>query len=58
MIEEYTKRYNGYAARYDAAKAKLDTFQKKKAQRLAHADTIGAFMFELSEEAAHIISKE
>ena len=47
--EEYTKRYNGYVARYDAAKAKLDTLQKKKAQRLAQADAIGAFMFELSE---------
>jgi len=47
--EEYTKRYNGYVARYDAAKAKLDALQKKKEQRLAEADAIGGFMFELSE---------
>ena len=47
--EEYTERYNGYVARYDAAKAKLDALQKEKAQRLAQADSIGGFMFELSE---------
>lgn len=47
--EEYTERYNGYVARYDAAKAKLDTLQKKKNQRLVQADAIGGFMFELSE---------
>ena len=47
--EEYAERYNGYVARYDAAKAKLDAFQKEKAQRLAKADAIGGFMFELSE---------
>ena len=47
--EEYTERYNGYVARYDAAKAKLDALQKEKAQRLAQADCIGGFMFELSE---------
>lgn len=47
--EEYTERYNGYIARYDAAKAKLDALRKEKAQRLAQADSIGGFMFELSE---------
>ncbi len=47
--EEYTERYNGYVARYDAAKVKLDALQKEKAQRLAQADSIGGFMFELSE---------
>ena len=47
--EEYAERYNGYVARYDAAKAKLDALQKEKAQRLAKADAIGGFMFELSE---------
>lgn len=49
--EEYTERYNGYVARYDAAKAKLDALQKEKARRLAQADSIGRFMFELSEYA-------
>ena len=44
-----SERYNGYVARYDAAKAKLDALQKEKAQRLAQADSIGGFMFELSE---------
>ena len=47
--EEYTERYNGYVARYDAAKAKLDALQKEKAQRLVKSDAIGGFMFELSE---------
>lgn len=47
--EDYTERYNGYVARYDAAKVKLDALQKEKAQRLAQADSIGGFMFELSE---------
>ena len=36
-------------ARYDAAKAKLDAIQKEKAKWLAQADSIGGFMFELSE---------
>lgn len=47
--EEYAERYNGYVARYDTAKAKLDALQKAKAQRLTQADSIGGFMFELSE---------
>ena len=49
--EEYTERYNGYVARYDAEKAKLGTLQKEKDQRLVQADAIGRFMFELSERS-------
>ena len=49
--EEYTERYNGYVARYDAAKTRLDTLQKEKNQRLVQADAIGGFMFEFSERA-------
>ena len=47
--EEYTDRYNGYVARYGAAKAKLDALQQKKDQRLTEAENIGSFMFALSE---------
>ena len=39
----------GYVARYDVAKAKLNTLQKEKGQRLAKAEAIGGFIFELSE---------
>ena len=41
-------------ARYDAAKAKLDTLQKEKNQRLVQAGATGGFMLELSERAEAI----
>ena len=47
--DEYAERYTGYVARYDVAKAKLNTLQKEKGQRLAKAEAIGGFIFELSE---------
>jgi DNA invertase Pin-like site-specific DNA recombinase len=47
--EEFAAKYNGYVERYDATKAKLETLQKKRKNRCAEADEIGAFMFELAE---------
>lgn len=47
--EEYTKKYNGYVERYEKAKAKVEKLQEQKEARILKADSIGAFMFRLSE---------
>ena len=47
--EEYAERYNGYVARYEKARTRVDALQEQKKQRQAKADAIGRFMFELSE---------
>jgi DNA invertase Pin-like site-specific DNA recombinase len=47
--EAYAERYNGYVARYEAAKAKAEKLQNVRSQRTAKADEIGAFMFALAE---------
>ena len=47
--EEYAERYNGYVARYEKTKAKVDALQEQKKQRQAKADLIGGFMFTLHE---------
>ena len=47
--EEYTARYNGFVERYEKAKAQLEQLRTTKAEREAHAEAIGAFMFEVQE---------
>lgn len=47
--EEYIVRYNTLVKRYDAAKTKTEALQRKRADRMAQADAMGGFMFELSE---------
>ncbi len=47
--EEYIARYNAIVKRYDAAKTKAEALQRKRADRMAQADAMGGFMFELSE---------
>ena len=47
--EEYIARYNTLAKRYDVAKTKAEALQRKRAERMAQADAMGGFMFELSE---------
>ena len=52
--EEYAERYNGYVARYEKAKAKVDALQEQKKQRQARADIIGEFMFAVHEREAGV----
>lgn len=52
--EEYAERYNGYVARYEKAKARVDALQEQKKQRQAEAGLIGGFMFALHEREAGI----
>lgn len=47
--EEYAARYNGYVERYESARSKMESLQKKRELRCSEADEIGAFMFELAE---------
>lgn len=46
---EYISKYDSYVKRYETAKAKLEKLQSQRQQRLAKHDSIGAFIFELSE---------
>ena len=46
---EYMERYNGYVARYEKAKARVDALQERKKQRQIQADLIGGFIFALRE---------
>lgn len=48
--EEYIARYNTLVKRYDAAKTKTEALQRKRTDRMAQADAMGGFMFELSEQ--------
>jgi len=41
---EYQARYNGYVARYDAAKAKIKALETERTLRLARADAFDAFI--------------
>ena len=47
--EEYAARYNGFAERYEKAKARLEQLRSTKVAREAQAEAIGAFMFEVQE---------
>ncbi len=47
---DYISKYDSYVKRYETAKAKLEKLQSQRQQRLAKHDSIGAFMFELSEQ--------
>ena len=46
---EYISKYDGYVIRYETAKVKLEKLQIQLRQRLEKRESIGAFMFELSE---------
>ena len=52
--EKYAERYNGFVARYETAKDKVDALRRQKEDRLAQADAIGGFMFALSEQACEL----
>ena len=52
--KDYVERYNGYVARYETAKAKVDALRQQKENRLAQADAIGGFMFALSEQGCEL----
>ena len=47
--EEYAARYNGFVARYEKAKTRVEELRSIKTERQAQADAIGAFMFEVQE---------
>ena len=47
--EDHAVRYNGFAERYEKAKAQLEQLRATKAAREAQAEAIGAFMFEMRE---------
>ena len=47
--DAYAERYNGLVERYERTKAEVDDLQRRKAERQAKAENIGAFMFELVE---------
>lgn len=47
--EDHAVRYNGFAERYEKAKAQLEQLRATKAARKAQAEAIGAFMFEMRE---------
>lgn len=47
--EEYLERYRGLVKRYEAATERISTLEKKRSERMAKADAIGGFMFELME---------
>lgn len=47
--DEYIARYNGMVDRYEKIRGRMDTLEKKKLERMARADAIGGFMFELME---------
>ncbi len=41
--------YNGLADRYDRVQGRINDLERKRTERMAKADAIGAFMFRLSE---------
>ena len=47
--EEYAARYNGFVERYEKATAQLKQLRTTKGARVAQAEAIGAFMFEVQE---------
>ena len=44
---EYKARYNGFVARYEKAKTRVEELRSIKNARQALANAIGAFMFEV-----------
>lgn len=54
--EAYLEQYNGYVARYESAKSRLDALEQKRSERKAKAEAIGGFMFELRERAEPLVS--
>lgn len=46
---EYKARYNGFVARYEKAKTRVEELRSIKNARQAQADAIGAFIFEVQE---------
>lgn len=46
---KYLERYNELVQRYEKATGRIDDLEKKRSERLARADAIGGFMFELME---------
>lgn len=46
---EYEARYNGFVARYEKAKTRVEELRSIKNVRQAQADAIGAFIFEVQE---------
>lgn len=48
--EEYNARYELLVERYNRATNRLEVLEKAKTEREAKADSIGAFMFSLSEQ--------
>ena len=44
---EYQARYNGFVARYEKAKTRVEELRSIKNARQAQANAIGAFMFEV-----------
>ncbi len=46
---EYKALYNGFVARYEKAKTRVEELRSIKNARQAQADAIGAFMFEVQE---------
>ncbi len=51
---EYTRRYDGYVQRYEAAKAKLENLERQRLERQAQADAMGGFMFAVYESEESI----
>lgn len=45
--DEYNARYNGLVERYDRAQAWVNELEKRRTERMAKADAIGGFMFQL-----------
>lgn len=48
--EEYNARYESLVERYNRATDRLEVLEKAKTEREAKSDSIGAFMFSLSEQ--------
>lgn len=48
--DEYNRRYDDYVERYNGIREKLDDLERKKNRRLAKANSIGGFIFELMEQ--------
>lgn len=48
--EEYNARYESLVERYNRATDRLEVLEKAKTEREAKAESIGAFMFSLSEQ--------
>lgn len=47
--DDYRARYNGLVERYEKAEGRVKELEKKRTERMAKADAIGAFMFRLRE---------